>query len=64
MGNPIQKLNDKISLVASKKTWIEGLAIQQLNKTAELEGMKAVAGMPDVYQSVAICDRSALVPEP
>lgn len=49
MGNPIQKLNERVSLVASNKTWIEGLAIQQLNKTAELEGMKAVAGMPDLH---------------
>lgn len=49
MGNPIQKLNKKVSLVASEKTWIEGLAVQQLNKTAELEGMYAVAGMPDLH---------------
>ncbi|XOV78645.1 MAG: RNA ligase RtcB family protein [Aestuariibacter sp.] len=49
MGNPIQKLNEKVSLVASENTWIEGLAIQQLNKTAELEGMHAVAGMPDLH---------------
>lgn len=49
MGNPIQKLNERVSFIASEKTWIEGLAIQQLNKTAELKGMHAVAGMPDLH---------------
>lgn len=48
MGNPIQKLNGIVSLVASERTWIEGLAIQQLSKTAELDRMHAVAGMPDL----------------
>lgn len=49
MGNPIQKLNDNVSLIASEKTWIEGLAIQQLQKTAQLKGMLSVAGMPDLH---------------
>lgn len=49
MGNPIQKLTPNVSLIASEKTWIEGLAIQQLQKTAELAGMHSVAGMPDLH---------------
>lgn len=49
MGNPIQKLNEIVSLVAFERTWIEGLAIQQLSKTAELDRMHAVAGMPDPH---------------
>lgn len=49
MGNPIQILNENVSLVASEHTWIEGLAIQQLKKTAELLGMQQVTGMPDLH---------------
>jgi release factor H-coupled RctB family protein len=49
MGKSVQKINDKVNLIASAETWIEGLAIQQLTKTAELAGMKYVAGMPDLH---------------
>jgi release factor H-coupled RctB family protein len=49
MGTTVQKINEKVSLIASKETWIEGLAIQQLTKTAQLAGMKSVAGMPDLH---------------
>ena len=49
MGKSVQKLTDNVSLIASKESWIEGLAIQQLIKTSELPGMHAVAGMPDLH---------------
>lgn len=49
MDNAVQTINDKISLIASKHTWIEGLALEQLKKTAELDGMVQVAGMPDLH---------------
>ena len=49
MGKSVQILSDKVSLIASEDTWIEGLAIQQLTKTSELEGMQQVAGMPDLH---------------
>ena len=49
MGKSVQNINNKVSLIASEDTWIEGLAIQQLTKTAELAGMKWVAGMPDLH---------------
>jgi release factor H-coupled RctB family protein len=49
MGNPIQSLSAGVSLVASADTWIESKAIQQLEKTAELEGILHAAGMPDLH---------------
>jgi release factor H-coupled RctB family protein len=49
MGKSVQNINDKVSLSASEQTWIEGLAIQQLTKTAELDDMQWVAGMPDLH---------------
>lgn len=49
MGNPIQKLSDRVNLIANTDTWIEGKAIQQLEKTAELDGIIQAAGMPDLH---------------
>ena len=49
MGTSVQNINEKVSLIASKETWIEGLAIDQLIKTSELTGMHRVAGMPDLH---------------
>ena len=49
MGESVQKITEKVSLIASKETWIEGLAIQQLIRTSELSGMHRVAGMPDLH---------------
>jgi release factor H-coupled RctB family protein len=49
MGTIVQKISDKVSLVASSKTWIESLAIEQLVKTAELPSMIKVVGMPDLH---------------
>lgn len=49
MGNSVQLLSDRVSLIASNDTWMEGTAIQQLLKTAELPHMHRVAGMPDLH---------------
>ena len=49
MGKSVQQLTDKVSLIASESTWIEGAAIQQLIKISELTGMVSVAGMPDLH---------------
>ncbi|MFT5592558.1 MAG: release factor H-coupled RctB family protein [Oceanicoccus sp.] len=49
MDTYVQKISKSVSLVASKKTWIEDLAVQQLVKTSELEGMTSVVGMPDLH---------------
>ncbi|MGB0988294.1 MAG: RNA ligase RtcB family protein [Pseudoalteromonas spongiae] len=49
MGKSVQQITEKVSLIASADTWIEGLAIEQLIKTSELNGMHSVAGMPDLH---------------
>lgn len=49
MGNHIQKLSGRVNLVANSDTWIEGKAIQQLEKTAELTGILKAVGMPDLH---------------
>ncbi|HEY0916325.1 MAG TPA: RtcB family protein, partial [Solimonas sp.] len=49
MGNPIQNLSAGVVLVAADDCWIEGNAIQQLQTTAALPGMRRVAGMPDLH---------------
>lgn len=38
-----------VRIVASPKTWIEGEAVQQLERTARLPGMIAAVGMPDLH---------------
>jgi len=36
-------------IIASEKSWIEGEAVQQLNKTATLPGMYMAVGIPDLH---------------
>lgn len=50
MGNCILHLFDGVTLIASDDTWIEGDAIRQLQTTKALDGMRHVAGMPDLHQ--------------
>lgn len=38
-----------VRIVASPKTWIEGEAVQQLERTAQMPGMIAAIGMPDLH---------------
>jgi release factor H-coupled RctB family protein len=38
-----------ISIISSKKNWIESRAVDQLQKCFELPGMKAAIGMPDLH---------------
>ncbi|VFQ47221.1 RNA ligase RtcB family protein [Desulfoluna butyratoxydans] len=38
-----------IRVIASEKNWIEGAALQQLNTTATLPGMKLAIGLPDLH---------------
>ena len=40
----------KVRVIASAKTWIEGEAVQQLEGTARLPGMRAAIGMPDLLE--------------
>ncbi len=49
MGNYIKPLSAGVALIASDSTWIEGKAIQQLQTTAELDGMRRVVGLPDLH---------------
>ncbi|EAR61909.1 RNA ligase RtcB family protein [Neptuniibacter caesariensis] len=49
MGNSVQKITDKVTLIASERTWIEGVATEQLIKTSELDSMLKVVGMPDLH---------------
>ncbi|ELR64443.1 Protein RtcB [Photobacterium marinum] len=49
MGNCIQNVSARASLVARGDTWIESDAIQQLIKTSELSGVIRAVGMPDLH---------------
>jgi release factor H-coupled RctB family protein len=49
MGHFIENLSERACLVASDDTWIEDAAVQQLLTTSQLEGMRRVAGMPDLH---------------
>ncbi len=49
MGHSIQTLSARACLVAADDTWIEDAAVQQLLTTSQLEGMRRVAGMPDLH---------------
>ena len=41
--------NVQVRIIASPQNWIEGWAIEQLKKTAELPHMKQAVGMPDLH---------------
>ena len=49
MGNPISERGPKVRVVASPSTWVEGESLRQLDASAELAGMQAVVGMPDLH---------------
>lgn len=49
MGHRSFQLAEGVLLIASEHTWIEGSAVQQLERVARLPGMLAVAGMPDLH---------------
>lgn len=42
-------MSNRIKLVKSGKTWIEGLAIEQLRKISELDGILQTVGLPDLH---------------
>ncbi len=39
----------EVRLLASQKNWIEGSAVQQLERTAALPGMRLAVGLPDLH---------------
>jgi release factor H-coupled RctB family protein len=44
-----QRRRAEVRVIASPANWIEGSAVQQLEKTAELEGMRLAVGLPDLH---------------
>lgn len=49
MGNFVQIISDRVSIIASERLWLEDAAIQQAKTTAQLEGMQRVVGLPDLH---------------
>ena len=49
MGNFVQTISDRVTIIASERLWLEDAAIQQTNTTAQLEGMQRVVGLPDLH---------------
>jgi len=49
MGNFVQIISDRVSIIASPRLWLEDAAIQQLTTTAMLAGMQRVVGLPDLH---------------
>src|SRR4051812_38840226 len=39
----------EVRIIASPSNWIEGTAVQQLEKTATLPGMRMAVGLPDLH---------------
>jgi release factor H-coupled RctB family protein len=54
MGNPIiHARGPNVRVVASESTWIEGKALDQLDRTSKLLGMRLSVGMPDLHPGIA-----------
>jgi release factor H-coupled RctB family protein len=49
MGNFIQDISDRVSVIASPRLWLEDAAIQQTKITSNLPGMLRVVGLPDLH---------------
>ncbi len=49
MGNFIQHIDDRVSIIASERLWLEDAAVQQTKTTAQLDGMRRVVGLPDLH---------------
>ncbi|MGV3482387.1 MAG: RNA ligase RtcB family protein [Sphingobium sp.] len=48
--------NARISVIASDQSWIDPVAIEQLHRSAKLEGIARVVGLPDLHagRSIAV----------
>jgi release factor H-coupled RctB family protein len=54
MGNPIiHARGAKTRVVASASTWIEGKALDQLDRVSNYPGMRLSVGMPDLHPGIA-----------
>jgi len=45
----VEQQKAPVRLIASSQNWIEGWAVEQLNQTALLPGMRLAVGMPDLH---------------
>ena len=54
MGNPIiHTRGPSVRVVASASTWIEGKALDQLDRVSKHPGMRLSVGMPDLHPGIA-----------
>ena len=49
MGNFVQTISDRVTIIASDRLWLEDAAVQQTKTTSQLEGMQRVVGLPDLH---------------
>ncbi len=49
MGNFVQRISDRVTIIASERLWLEDAALQQAKTTSQLEGMERVVGLPDLH---------------
>lgn len=49
MGNFVQIISDRVSIIASERLWLEDTAIEQAKTTSQLAGMQRVVGLPDLH---------------
>ena len=49
MGNFVQIISDRVTIIASDRLWLEDAAVQQTHTTAQLTGMRRVVGLPDLH---------------
>lgn len=49
MGNFVQSISDRVTIIASERLWLEDAALQQAKTTAQLAGMVRVVGLPDLH---------------
>lgn len=53
----------QVTIIASDNSWIEGEAIQQLNRVAQLPGVRMAVGMPDLHPGRGYPVGAAIVTE-
>lgn len=49
MGNFVQTISDRVTVIASERLWLEDAALQQARTTAQLPGMQRVVAQPDLH---------------
>ena len=49
MGNFVQTISDRVTIIASERLWLEDAALQQAKTTSQLPGMQRMVGLPDLH---------------